>query len=141
GAAAIGVPAEDLAGEAQATHRVRAGGQRHAARWHLEDVRGACCVEHVRPLEEARESLAVLAVADEAEAGRRGNVARDALHTAAPAAKREILRGRTHGTRLVDPPFLVLLRDSETGKPAQLRWLSVIPKALPPIWLPGGEPA
>ena len=59
----------------------------HAAGWHLEDVCPGRCVEHVRPLEEARERLAVLAVADEAKAGVRRNFARDAAHAAAPAAK------------------------------------------------------
>jgi hypothetical protein len=88
---AISVPAEDLAGEAQAAHSVRARCKPHAAGWHLEDVCPGRCVEHVRPLEEARERLAVLAVADEAKAGVRRNFARDTAHAAAPAAKREVL--------------------------------------------------
>ena len=96
GSATISVPAEDLAGEAQAAHSVRARCKPHAARWHLEDVCPGRCVEHVRPLEEARERLAVLAVAEEAEAGVRRNFARDAAHAAAPAAKREVLRVQTH---------------------------------------------
>jgi hypothetical protein len=37
-----------------------------------------------------RERLAVLAVADEAEAGGRRDAARDAAHAAAPAPKREV---------------------------------------------------
>jgi hypothetical protein len=56
---------------------------------HLEDVGSAGRVEHVRPLEETRERLAILAVADEAEAGGRRDVACDAAHAAAPAPKRE----------------------------------------------------
>jgi hypothetical protein len=61
-----------------------------ARRRHLEDVGSAGRVEHVRTLEETREHLAVLAVADKAEPGRRGNVARDTAHAAAPASKREV---------------------------------------------------
>jgi hypothetical protein len=90
GPTTIGVPAEDLAGETQASHRVRASGKLHATRWHLENVRSACCVEHVRPLQEARERLAILAIANEAEASGRRNPARDAVHVAAPAPKREV---------------------------------------------------
>src|SRR6516165_6150047 len=80
GPATIAVPAQNLVGEAQAPHDVRARGELHAPGRHLEDVRSAGRVEHVRPLEETRERLAVLAVADEAEAGGRGDVARDAAH-------------------------------------------------------------
>jgi hypothetical protein len=86
GPATIGIPAEDFAGETQATHRVRASGKLHATRWHLENVCSACCVEHVRPLEEARERLAILAIANEAEAsGRRNHRARGRT-----APKREV---------------------------------------------------
>src|SRR5262245_14674369 len=67
-----------------------ARGELHAPGRHLEDVRPPGRVEHVRPLEETCERLAVLAVADEAEAGERGDVARDAAHTAALTAKREV---------------------------------------------------
>ena len=35
---------------------------------HLEDVRSTCRVEHVRPPEEKHELLAVLAIADDAQA-------------------------------------------------------------------------
>jgi hypothetical protein len=62
----------------------------HAPGRHLEDVRSAGRVEHVRALEETRERLTVLAVADETEAGGRGNVARNTAHAAAPAPKREV---------------------------------------------------
>jgi hypothetical protein len=75
--------------EAQASHGVRARGELHAPGRHLEDVRSACRVEHVRPIEKTRERLAVLAVADEAEAGGWGDVACDAAHAAAPAPKRK----------------------------------------------------
>src|SRR5262249_45839263 len=61
--ATVGVPAEDLAGEVQTAHGVRARGKVHATRWHLEDVCSARSIEHVRALEETRERLAVLAVA------------------------------------------------------------------------------
>src|SRR5215471_7631930 len=88
GPATISVPAKDLVGEAQAAHRVHARGKLHATRRHLEDLGSACCVEHVRPLEEARERLAV---PDEAEAGVRRNFARDAAHAPALAAKREVI--------------------------------------------------
>ena len=90
GPATIRVPAQNLVGKAQAPHGVRARCQPHAPWRHLEDVRSTGRVEHVRPLEETRERLAVLAVADEAEAGGRGNITRYAAHTAAPAPKREV---------------------------------------------------
>ena len=70
----IGVPA---LWRGAGTHGVRARGELHAPGRHLEDVRSAGRVEHVRPLKETRERLAVLAVADEAEAAGRGNVACD----------------------------------------------------------------
>jgi hypothetical protein len=57
---------------------------------HVEDVRSACRVEHVRPIEETRERLAVPAVADEAEAAGCGNVACDTARAAAPAPKRKV---------------------------------------------------
>ena len=59
----------------------------------MEDVRSARCIEHVRPIKEACERLAVLAVADETKAGMRRDTVRDAAHVAAPAAKLEILGG------------------------------------------------
>ena len=90
GPATIGVPAENLAGETQASYRVRASGKLHATRWHLENVCSSCRVEHVRPFQEARERLAILAIANEAEASGRCNHARDAVHVAAPAPKREV---------------------------------------------------
>jgi len=55
--ATIGVPAEDLSGEAQAPHGVGAGGQLHASRRHLKDVRAAGCVEHFRPLQTKRKPV------------------------------------------------------------------------------------
>jgi len=59
---------------------------------YLENVSAACVVKRIRPLKEFGECLTVLAVADEAEAGRRRNIARDAAHAAAPAAKRKVER-------------------------------------------------
>ena len=88
GAATIRVPTEDLAREMQAPHRVRAGCELHAARWHMEDICSACCIEHVRSFKEARKGLAVLAIADEAETRVRRNFVCDATHVAAPTAKR-----------------------------------------------------
>src|SRR5262245_34342845 len=98
GPATIGVPAEDSAGEVQAAHGIRARGQLHAARWHVDDFCPACCIEDIRPFQEARKRLAVLAVADETEAGVRRNFHRYAAHVAAPAAKREIRSVPSHDT-------------------------------------------
>ena len=47
---------------------------------------------YVRPFEETRERLAVLAIADKTEAGVGRNFASDAAHATAPAAKRKILK-------------------------------------------------
>ena len=74
----------------KASHGVDACGQLHAAGRHLHDVRAAGRVEHVRAVEEAREGLTVLAVADEAEAAGGREFARNAAHVAAPTLKREI---------------------------------------------------
>src|SRR5207245_8663872 len=91
------VPAEDaLVGEAQAPHGVRTRGEVHAPGRHLEDVRSAGGVEHVWPLQETNERLAVFTVADEAEAAGRRDVARNAAHAAAPAPKREVQRQACH---------------------------------------------
>jgi hypothetical protein len=89
--ATLSVPAEDPAGEVQAAHGLGAGGKLHAARRHMEDIRSARSIEHVRPLEKARKRLAVPAVADETEAGIWRNFVGDAAYVAAQAAKREIL--------------------------------------------------
>ena len=90
GPATIGVPAEDLAGEVQAAHGVRARSKLHAARRHMEDICSARRIEHVWPFEEARKRLAIPAVADETEAGIRRHFVCDAAYVAALAAKREI---------------------------------------------------
>src|SRR5215475_9986033 len=72
GPATIGVPAENLAGKLHATYCVRASGELHATRWHLENVCSSCRVEHIRQFEEARERLTILAIANDAKAsGRR----------------------------------------------------------------------
>src|SRR5262249_19612527 len=95
--ATVRIPTIDsLACEPQAPHSVRARGELHAPWRHLEDVRAAGCVEDVRPLKEARERLAILAVAEDAESGGGRNSARDAAHVAAPAAKREVQGQRCH---------------------------------------------
>ena len=98
GPATISVPAEDPGGEVEAAQGIRARSNLHAARWHMEDICSACCIEHIRPLQEARERLAVLAVADEAEAGVRRNLLRHAAHVTAPATKQKILSVRSHKT-------------------------------------------
>src|SRR5215472_983554 len=74
---------------------------RRASVRHLEDVRTTGRIEHVRPIEEARERLAVLAVADEAEAGGRGDITCYAAHAAASAAKREVMTSRRGDTLII----------------------------------------
>ncbi|PWT79098.1 MAG: hypothetical protein C5B58_14315 [Acidobacteria bacterium] len=96
GTAAIGVPAQNLPRETYAAHGIRAGGEGQARRRQMDDVGAAGGVEHVRPLQKSRERLAIRAVADEAEAFRRRNHARDAAHAAAAAAEREVLGRERH---------------------------------------------
>jgi hypothetical protein len=103
GPATIRVPSEDLAGELQAAHRVRACCQLHTARRHVEDIRSSRCIEHVRSFEEARKCLAVAAVTNETEPGVRCNFVCGTTHVAAPATKRESIRVLRHGHSLVDP--------------------------------------
>ena len=98
GPATLRVPAEDPAGKLQAADGVRARGKPHAPRRHMEDIRSTARIEHVRPSEETRERLAVVAVADEAEACVRRDVVRGAAHMAAPAAKRESPGRSSHET-------------------------------------------
>ena len=88
GVRTIGVPAQDLVGEAQAPQRVRARGELHAPGRHLKNIRSTCRVEHVLAFEEMRERLAVVAVAYEAEAGGRRDIGRDAADATALASKR-----------------------------------------------------
>ncbi len=91
GVATIGVPAENaFIGEAQAAQGVGARGELHARWRHLEDVGAADGIEHIGPIKEVCERLAVFAVAEEAEAGGRRNLAREAAHMAATAPKREV---------------------------------------------------
>jgi len=97
GPATIGVPAQDpLVGQAQAPHGLRTRGEFHAPGRHLENVRSAGGVEHVWPLQEMRECLAVLTIADEAKAAGRRDVARNATHAAAPTPKRDVQRQARH---------------------------------------------
>src|SRR5262249_45613826 len=56
---------------------------------HLQDFRAFGEVEHVRPFEETRERRSVLAIADEAEAARRGDATTPRIR-ATPATKREV---------------------------------------------------
>jgi hypothetical protein len=57
---------------------------------HLEDVRSARRVQHVRSVEKTRERLTVFAVTEEAEAVGWRDMARNSAHVAAPAPKREV---------------------------------------------------
>jgi hypothetical protein len=90
GAATISVPAQDFAGEPQAARGVGTYREGHPTRRQLENVRAAGSVENVRPFEETRKRLAVLAVADEAEAGGRRDRAGEAAHTTTTASQRDI---------------------------------------------------
>ena len=83
------VSAEDLVGELQAVHRVRARCKAHATRRHMEDICSAGGIEHVGSFKEARKRLAIPAVAAETEAGVRPNFVGGAAHVTAPAAKRK----------------------------------------------------
>ena len=96
GFATVGVPAEHLVGKTDAAQGVHAHSQRHAARRHLKDVRAARCIEYVLPFEDSCERLAVRAVANETEARRRRNLARDAAHMAALAAEKEVYGHACH---------------------------------------------
>jgi len=90
GAATISVPAQDFAGEPQAAQGLGTCRQRHPTRRQLENVRAAGSVENVRPFEETRKRLAVLAVADETEAGGWRNRVGEAAHTTTTASQRDI---------------------------------------------------
>lgn len=90
GPAAICIPAENLVGEVYAAYGVRARCKLHAARWHLEYVCSARCIEHVGPIEEACECLAILAVADETKAHKRRHAAGDAAHVTASASEGKV---------------------------------------------------
>ena len=100
GMATIGIPTIDaIGGEAHATHRVSTGSKLYAANWHLEDVGSARVVKHVRPFEKTRKRLAVLAVADEAQACGRPRHVCDTAQVATSAAQRNLcghVRGIDH---------------------------------------------
>jgi hypothetical protein len=63
----------------------------------MEDIGAARLIEHVRPMEKARERLAVLAIADETKAAIRSNFVRNPAQAAAPAGKRDRLWLPSHG--------------------------------------------
>ena len=88
GPATIGVPAEHPTREVQAADGVRARRKCHATGRHVEDVRSACAVQHVRPPQKARERLTIAAVANEAEAPIGRHVVSYAAHMPAPTAER-----------------------------------------------------
>ncbi len=90
GAATISVPAQDFTGKAQAAQHLEGGGERHPSRRHMENVSAAGKVENVRSFKEACKRLAVLAVADETEAGRGRNRTGDAARTTATASQRDV---------------------------------------------------
>ena len=97
GAATIGIPAKDAVGrEAHATHCVSTGSELYAANWHLEDVCSARFVEHVRSFQKTRERLAILAVADQAQACGWPRYASDSAHVTTSTAQRN-LRGHKRG--------------------------------------------
>src|SRR5262245_16809703 len=85
--ATAGIPAEDLRGELDAPERVETGGELDPRGCQVEDVGSAGCIQDIRPVEEAREGLAVCAVTDEAEA-LRGRDAGGADDMSAPASTR-----------------------------------------------------
>jgi hypothetical protein len=99
GAAAIGVPSQNLPRETYAAHGIHTGSEGDARRRHMRDVCAAGGVEHVEPLQKARKRLTVRAVAEEAEAFRRRNHARNASHAAAAAAQREVQGRERHANR------------------------------------------
>src|SRR5215470_19080720 len=88
GAATVSEPAQDFVGKAQQS--IQASDERHLTRRQLKNVRAAARVENVRSLKKTRKRLAVLAVADEAEAGGRRNRAGDAAHMTTTASHRHI---------------------------------------------------
>src|SRR6516225_2410682 len=81
GTATVSEPAQDFVGNAHATQSIQASDERHLTRRQLENVRS---------LKKTRKRLAVLAVADEAEAGGRRNRAGDAAHMTTTASHRHI---------------------------------------------------
>lgn len=62
----------------------------------MADACSASYIEHVRSLQEWRKYPAVLAVADETQAGVGRHFVRNAVHVAAPASKQENLRVASH---------------------------------------------
>jgi hypothetical protein len=56
----------------------------------VKDVRSICGVEHVGPIKETRERLAVFAITDETEAAGWGDFLCDAAHATAAAPKRKV---------------------------------------------------
>ncbi len=97
--AAVDVPAKHLWREPHAPKRVQTLFEPHAPGWHLVDVCATCCVEHVGPLEEARERAAVLAIANKAEPIGRRHVAGNSDRRAAPASKRNVGHGERESHR------------------------------------------
>jgi hypothetical protein len=134
GAATISIPTEDPAGEMQAAYRVRACCKLHAARRHMENIRAACCIEHVRSFEETRKGLAVPAVADETEAGIRRNLICDAAHMAAPAAKRDSIWVLNHRTSLVDPDTLTSIRKTGEHSSSMASVINEVAALMEVIW-------
>src|SRR6516225_1885296 len=56
GAATVSEPAQDFVGNAHATQRIQASGERHLTRRQLENVRAASSVENVRSLKKTRKT-------------------------------------------------------------------------------------
>jgi hypothetical protein len=82
GPTAICVPTENFSREVQATHGVHPSGELDATRRHLKNVCSARYIENVWTLEESRERLTVLTVADEAKASGWRDLASDTTHVA-----------------------------------------------------------
>jgi hypothetical protein len=86
GAATVSEPTQEFAGKTYATQSIQAGGERHLTRRQLENLRAAASVENVWSLKKTRKRLAVLAIADKAEAGGRRNRAGDAAQMTTTAS-------------------------------------------------------
>jgi hypothetical protein len=103
--ATFAVPAQDLAERHRHRSASRARCESYARGRQLEDVGPTGVVEHIRPIEEARECLAIPAIADEAEAGGWRDVAGKAAHPAALASKRKVQRHAWLTSRRRSSPF------------------------------------
>jgi hypothetical protein len=105
---------------------------------HLHDVGAAVRVEHVVALEESRERLAVLAVAQRVVARVRCDAGHDAVHFAAPATQRKVRHARQASmlhSPVVVPLSSLLAPSSELLLSSELPLdsLEVLPSLLEPV--------